>query len=63
MIKPRSLPSHFELQAEAQPWNFEGKANSHSYGIHPIQEVIVMEYSGCLVCAGFAVKVIRTISV
>ena len=27
MIKPRSLPSHFELQAEAQPWNFEGKAN------------------------------------
>ena len=31
MIKPRSLPSHFELQAEAQPWNFEGKTNSHSY--------------------------------
>ena len=30
MIKPRSLPSHFELQAEAQPWNFEGKTNSHS---------------------------------
>ena len=30
MIKPRSLPSHFELQAEAQPWNFEEKANSHS---------------------------------
>ena len=30
MIKPRSLPSHFKLQAEAQPWNFEGKANSHS---------------------------------
>ena len=25
MIKPRSKPSHFELQAEAQPWNFEGK--------------------------------------
>ena len=25
MIKPRSQPSHFELQAEAQPWNFEGK--------------------------------------
>ena len=25
MIKPMSLPSHFELQAEAQPWNFEGK--------------------------------------
>ena len=31
MIKPRSLPSHLELQAEAQPWNFEGKTNSHSY--------------------------------
>ena len=31
MIKPRSLPSHFELQAEAQPWNFEGKTKSHSY--------------------------------
>ena len=30
MIKPRSLPSHFELQAEAQPWNFEGKISSHS---------------------------------
>ena len=31
MIKPRSLPSHFELQAEAQPGNFEGKNNSHSF--------------------------------
>ena len=30
MIKPRSLPSHFKLQAEAQPWNFEGKIISHS---------------------------------
>ena len=30
MIKPRSLPSHFKLQAEAQPWNFEGKISSHS---------------------------------
>ena len=30
MIKPRSIPSHFELQAEAQPWNFEGKISSHS---------------------------------
>ena len=29
MIKPRSLPSHFELQAEGQPWNFEGKISSH----------------------------------
>ena len=28
MIKPRSQPSHFELQAEAQPGNFEGKTNS-----------------------------------
>ena len=30
MIKPRSQPSHFEVQAEAQPWNFEGKFCSHS---------------------------------
>ena len=30
MIKPRSQPSHFELQAEAQPWNFEGKFGLHS---------------------------------
>ena len=30
MIKPRSLPSHFEFQAEAQQRNFEGDANSHS---------------------------------
>ena len=30
MIKPRSLPSHFKLQAKAQPWNFEGKLSSHS---------------------------------
>ena len=31
MIQPRSQPSHFELQAEAQLGNFEGKANSHSF--------------------------------
>ena len=31
MIKPRSLPSHFELQAETQPGNFEGKTNSRSF--------------------------------
>ena len=31
MIKPRSLPSHFKLQAEAQPGNFEEKTNSHSF--------------------------------
>ena len=31
MVKPRSLPSHFELQAEAQQRNFEGETNSHSY--------------------------------
>ena len=30
MIKPRSQPSHFELQAAAQPWNFERKFSSHS---------------------------------
>ena len=31
MIKPRSSPSHFELQAEAQERNFEGQTNSHSF--------------------------------
>ena len=31
MIKPRSQPSHFKLQAEAQPGNFEGKTNSRSF--------------------------------
>ena len=30
MIKPRSQPSHFELQAEAQPGNFEGKSYARS---------------------------------
>ena len=30
MIKPRSIPSHFELQAEAQQRNFEGETSSHS---------------------------------
>ena len=30
MIKPRSLPSHSELQAEAQQRNFEGETNSRS---------------------------------
>ena len=31
MIKPRSQPSHFELQAEAQQRNFEGETNSRSF--------------------------------
>ena len=31
MIKPRSLPFHFELQAEAQQRNFEGETSSHSH--------------------------------
>ena len=31
LIKPRYLPSHFRLQAEAQPGNFGGKTNSHSF--------------------------------
>ena len=31
MIKPMSLPSHFELQAEAQQRNFEGETSSHSH--------------------------------
>ena len=31
MIKPRSQPSHFKLQAEAQPGNFEGNIYSHSF--------------------------------
>ena len=30
MIKPRSLPSHFELQAEAQQRNFEGENHLRS---------------------------------
>ena len=30
MIKPRSLPSHFELQVEAQQRNFEGETSSRS---------------------------------
>ena len=30
MIKSRSQPSHFKLQAEAQPWNNEGKFHMHS---------------------------------
>ena len=30
MLKPRPLPSYFELQAEAQPWNSEGKFSAHS---------------------------------
>ena len=30
MIKPRSQPSHFELQAEAQQRNFEGNTCSRS---------------------------------
>ena len=30
MIKPRSLPSLFELQAEAQQRNFEGESHLHS---------------------------------
>ena len=32
MIKPRSSPFHFELQAEAQQRNFEGETNSRSFG-------------------------------
>ena len=31
MMKPRSQSSHFKLQAEAQPRNFEGKTNSCSF--------------------------------
>ena len=31
MIKPRSLPSHFELQAKAQQRNFEGETISCSH--------------------------------
>ena len=30
MIKPRSLPSHFKLKAEAQSWNSEGMFHPHS---------------------------------
>ena len=31
IIKPRSLPSHFEFQAEAQQRNFKGETSSHSH--------------------------------
>ena len=31
MIKPKSQPSHFKLQAEAQPGNFEVKTYSHFF--------------------------------
>ena len=30
IFKPRSLPSHFELKAEAQSWNSEGMFHQHS---------------------------------
>ena len=30
MIKPRSLPSHFELKADQEQWNSEGKFSGHS---------------------------------
>ena len=37
MIKLRSQPSHFELQAEAQPWKSEGKFQVHSSeSFHPM---------------------------
>ena len=38
MIKPRSLPSHFELQAEAQQRNFEGETSSCSHScLQPVE--------------------------
>ena len=36
MIKPRSLPSHLELQAEAQQRNF-GRRNQFSYILQPVE--------------------------
>ena len=30
MIKPRSLPSHFELEADQEQWNSEGKFSVRS---------------------------------
>ena len=39
MLKPRPLSSHFELQAEAQPWNSEGKfsvCSSDSLSVMPM---------------------------
>ena len=43
MIKPRSQPSHFELQAEAQPWNFEGKycsCSSDSFNLMNVESML-----------------------
>ena len=38
MIKPRSLPSHFELQAEAQQRNFEGETQfTFSFILQPVE--------------------------
>ena len=38
MIKPRSSPSHFELQAEAQQRNFEGENQfTFSYILQPVE--------------------------
>ena len=46
MTKPRSLPSHFELQAEAQQRNFEGETNSHSFeSFNQLNEVKVACYT------------------
>ena len=37
MLKPRPLPSHFKLQAEAQPWNSEGKFSAcYSESLNPM---------------------------
>ena len=75
MIKPRSLPSHFELQAEAQQRNFEGETSSHSHTsfnlihqrcssslLHPIQKVIddvLVTFHVCKLCSGASVSFIQ----
>ena len=49
MIKPRSQPSHFKLQAEAQPWNFEGKFSSRSsdsFNLMKVESIVACYTNG-----------------
>ena len=51
MIKPRSQPSHFELQADAQPWNFEGKfcvRSSNSFNLMNVESTLPVTSMGSL---------------
>ena len=49
MIKPMSQPSHFELQAEAQQWNFEGKfcaCSSDSFNPMNVESIVLISNKG-----------------